>query len=104
MGNTGTGAGGTIVAQSYHAKLVIPLPRDKALAEYYQWQCSKVDSPTWKAGFWAPYQITKKECLDLRHVYTTKDVEFYTKQGVKLGIALSFIEDIRDWVQETFNE
>ncbi|KAI9147313.1 hypothetical protein HJFPF1_12332 [Paramyrothecium foliicola] len=101
--NDETGSEGTIVAQTYRAKLVIPLSRDKALTEYYQWQCSKVDSPTWKAGFWEPYQITRKECLDLRHVYSTNDVEFYTKQGVKLGIALSFVGDIRDWAQETFN-
>jgi hypothetical protein len=66
--NAETGSEGTIVAQTHHAKLVIPLSRDKALTEYYRWQCSK-SIVNMEGGLLEPYQITRKECLDLRHVY-----------------------------------
>lgn len=38
--------------------------------------------------------------LDLKHVYVNQDVDFYVKEGVLRGIARSFVEDVKKWVDE----
>jgi hypothetical protein len=82
------------------ADLVIPKPRDEALMRYCQWHCDQVRSPTWKQGFVHAYRVTKEACLDLKHVHEAQDVEFYTKKGVKLGIAKSFVGDVYLWAKD----
>ncbi len=79
----------------------IPRPRDQAFQRYYEWHCRQVDDLEWKQGFQKAYTITLKEGLDLRHVYHDQDVEFFVTNGVKRGIARSFVEDIETWVDET---
>lgn len=44
---------------------------------------------------------TQEACLDLKHVHEGQDVEFYTKKGVKLGIAKSFVGDVYLWAKDT---
>ncbi|PTD03466.1 hypothetical protein FCULG_00012778 [Fusarium culmorum] len=74
--------------------LVIPKPIDRAVDDYTEWLCDQVEDENWKAGFRSAGSITKAECLDLRHVYQDRDIRYYTDQGVKVGIARSFVQDI----------
>ncbi|KAJ9413553.1 hypothetical protein QL093DRAFT_2107411 [Fusarium oxysporum] len=52
---------------------------------------------TGKQAFAARGSITKADCLDLRHVYQDRDIGYYVNQGVKAGIARSFVQEIKMW-------
>ncbi|KAF5696820.1 hypothetical protein FGLOB1_13230 [Fusarium globosum] len=77
--------------------LVIPKPIDRAVEDYTEWLCDQVEDEHWKAGFRSAGSIIKADCLDLRHVYQDRDIGYYVNQGVKAGIARSFVHDIRMW-------
>ncbi|KAI1013601.1 hypothetical protein LB504_013208 [Fusarium proliferatum] len=77
--------------------LVIPKPIDRAVDDYTEWLCDQVEDEHWKAGFRSAGSITKADCLDLRHVYQDRDIGYYVNQGVKAGIARSFVQDIKMW-------
>lgn len=77
--------------------LVIPKPIDKAVDDYTHWLSDQVEDENWKAGFRSAGSITKADCLDLRHVYQDRDIGYYVNQGVKAGIARSFVQDIKTW-------
>ncbi|KAM5528784.1 hypothetical protein FOXYSP1_16628 [Fusarium oxysporum f. sp. phaseoli] len=77
--------------------LVIPKPIDRAVDDYTEWLCDQVEDENWKAGFRSAGSITKADCLDLRYVYQDRDIGYYVNQGVKAGIARSFVQDIRMW-------
>ncbi|KAM0293120.1 hypothetical protein ACHAPM_011721 [Fusarium culmorum] len=77
--------------------LVIPKPIDRAVDDYTEWLCDQVEDEHWKAGFRSAGSITKADCLDLRHVYQDRDIEYYVNQGVKAGIARSFVQGIKMW-------
>ncbi|KAH7108777.1 hypothetical protein EDB81DRAFT_895501 [Dactylonectria macrodidyma] len=80
--------------------LRIPKPRDKAPEAYCLWHCAQINDPNWKAGFREACRITMDACLDLRHVYADQNVDFYVAQGIKIGIARSWVGDIRSWADE----
>ncbi|KAJ3453770.1 hypothetical protein MRS44_018402 [Fusarium solani] len=61
----------------------------------------QMDSPRWQQSIQHAYEITREACLDLKHVHAKVGVEFYTDKGVQLGVALSFINDVPRWVEET---
>ncbi|PTD02534.1 hypothetical protein FCULG_00012600 [Fusarium culmorum] len=75
--------------------LVIPKPIDRAVDDYTEWLCDQVEDEHWKAGFRSAGSIMKADCLDLRHVYEDRDIGYYVNQGVKAGIARSFVQDIK---------
>jgi hypothetical protein len=77
--------------------LVIPKPIDRAVDDYTEWLCDKVEDERWKTGFRSAGSITKADCLDLRHVYQDRNIGYYVDQGVKAGIARSFVQDIKMW-------
>ncbi|KAM0363090.1 hypothetical protein ACHAO7_011404 [Fusarium culmorum] len=77
--------------------LVIPKPINRAVDDYTEWLCGQVEDENWKAGFRSAGSITRADCLDLRHVYQDRDIGYYVNQGVKAGIARSFVEDIKIW-------
>ncbi|CAG2007451.1 unnamed protein product [Fusarium graminearum] len=77
--------------------LVIPKPIDRAVDDYTEWLCDQVEEENWKAGFRSAGSITRADCLDLRHVYQDRDIGYYVNQGVKAGIARSFVQDIKIW-------
>ncbi|KAF9765082.1 hypothetical protein IL306_002693 [Fusarium sp. DS 682] len=77
--------------------LVIPNPIDRAVDDYTEWLCDQVEDEHRKAGFRSAGSITKADCLDLRHVYQDRDIGYYVNQGVKAGIARSFVQDIKMW-------
>ncbi|KAK3933746.1 hypothetical protein QBC46DRAFT_454626 [Diplogelasinospora grovesii] len=83
------------------ANFSIPNPRDKAIRAYCDWHCRQVDDPEWKQGFQKACAITLREGFDLRHVYQDQDVKIFVTNGVKPGIARSFIDDVEIWVKET---
>ncbi|KAM5528948.1 hypothetical protein FOXYSP1_16792 [Fusarium oxysporum f. sp. phaseoli] len=74
--------------------LVIPKPIDRAVEDYTEWLCDQVEDEHWKAGFRNAGSITKADCLD---VYQDRDIGYYVNQGVKAGIARSFVQDIKMW-------
>lgn len=82
------------------ADLCIPGARDDAIKHYCQWHCTQVNNNAWKAAFVKASSITLEQGLDLKHVYADQDVEFYVKEGVLRGIARSFVEDVKKWVDE----
>ncbi|KAH7231158.1 hypothetical protein BKA59DRAFT_550035 [Fusarium tricinctum] len=77
--------------------LVIPKPIDRAVDDYTEWLCDQVEDERWKAGFRSAGSITKANCLNLRHVYQDRNIEYYVDQGMKAGIARSFVQDIKMW-------
>jgi hypothetical protein len=77
--------------------LVIPKPIDRAVDDYTEWLCDQVEDERWKAGFRSAGSIAKADCLDLRHVYQDRDIGYFVNQGVKAGIARSFVQDIKMW-------
>ncbi|EYB30508.1 hypothetical protein FG05_13476 [Fusarium graminearum] len=77
--------------------LVIPKPIDRAVDDYTEWLCDQVKDENWKAGFRSAGSIARADCLDLRHVYQDRDIGYYVNQGVKAGIARSFVQDIKIW-------
>ncbi|KAI5465205.1 hypothetical protein BGZ63DRAFT_379600 [Mariannaea sp. PMI_226] len=71
--------------------------RDKVLNMYCEWQCAGVDDPELKEDFRVAYRITLYEGFDLQQVYKDQNINLYVRQGVKPGIARSFVEDIKIW-------
>ncbi|PTD02532.1 hypothetical protein FCULG_00012603 [Fusarium culmorum] len=65
--------------------LEIPKPIDRAVDDYTEWLCDRVEDRGWKAGFRSVGSITKADCLDLKHVHQDRDVGYYVKQGSKLA-------------------
>jgi hypothetical protein len=47
-----------------------------------------------------PCSIVLDYRLDLQQLYNNQDLEFFTKQGIKVGIAQRFIHDIGYWVEQ----
>lgn len=82
------------------ADLCIPGPRDEAIKRYCQWHCKQVNNTAWKSAFSKAATITLEQGLDLKHVYADQDVDFYVKEGVLRGIARSFVEDVKKWMDE----
>ncbi|EXL39520.1 hypothetical protein FOCG_17877 [Fusarium oxysporum f. sp. radicis-lycopersici 26381] len=77
--------------------LVIPKPIDRAVDDYTEWLCDRVEDQNWKAGFRSAGSITKADCLELEHVYQDQDIGYYIDQGVKAGIARSFVQNVKRW-------
>lgn len=82
------------------ADLCIPGLRDDAIKRYCQWHCTQVNNKVWKTAFIKAGSITLEQGLDLKHVYADQDVDFYVKEGVLRGIARSFVEDVKKWIDE----
>lgn len=38
--------------------------------------------------------------LDLRQIHEDKDPEFFIRNGVKVGVARRFVNDIREWLEQ----
>ncbi|KAL7940199.1 hypothetical protein V8C42DRAFT_276129 [Trichoderma barbatum] len=82
------------------ADICIPGPRDDAIKRYCQWHCAQVNNKVWKTAFVKAGSLTLEQGLDLKHVYADQDVDFYVKEGVLRGIARSFVEDVKKWVDD----
>lgn len=78
----------------------IPEPRDDAIKRYCIWHCGRVNCEEWKESFRSASTITLRQGLDLKDIYQDKLVDIYIKEGVLLGIARSWVNDVRRWVDE----
>ncbi|KAK2794195.1 hypothetical protein FQN50_009940 [Emmonsiellopsis sp. PD_5] len=89
------------MSPSLNACLIkIPGPRDIAVRRYSKWQESNVVDETLKADFRNACDIAIENGLDLEQVYKDQDPEFFIKNGVKIGIARRFVDDISDWAKQ----
>ena len=79
--------------------LKIPGFRDVAVKEYGEWLVSNVSDETLKAVFRQASDVTLSDGFDLEHVYKDRNAEFFVGKGIKPGIARSFVENIREWVE-----
>ena len=43
--------------------------------------------------------MTLENCLSLRQIYDLIEPEFFVKEGVKIGVAYSFVSDITKWLK-----
>ena len=60
---------------------------------------SNISNDTLKAGFCQACDITLPNDFELEHIYKDQNPEFFVSKGIKPGIARSFVENIRDWVE-----
>ncbi|CAG8032789.1 unnamed protein product [Penicillium nalgiovense] len=81
------------------SSLKIPGLKDVAVKEYGEWLASNVSDDTLKAGFRQACDITLSDGFELEHIYKDQNAEFFVSKGIKPGIARSFVENIRDWVE-----
>ena len=79
--------------------LKIPGFRDVAVKEYGEWLASSVSDDALKAAFRRASDITLSDGFDLEHIYKDQNPEFFVGKGIKPGIARSFVENIRNWVE-----
>lgn len=83
--------------------LKIPGFKDVAVKEYGEWLASNVSNDTLKAGFRQACDITLSDGFELEHIYRDQNPEFFVGKGIKPGIARSFVENIREWVENVKN-
>lgn len=81
----------------------IPSLRDAAVKEYGEWLTSRVGDVTLKAAFRQACDVTLSDGFDLEHIYSDQNTEFFARKGIKSGIAGSFVENIREWVDNVKN-
>ncbi|CAG7925979.1 unnamed protein product [Penicillium olsonii] len=79
--------------------LKIPGFRDVAVKEYGEWLASTVSDDTLKAAFRQACNVTLSDGFDLGHIYKDQSQGFFIGKGVMPGIARTFGEKIRDWVE-----
>jgi hypothetical protein len=88
-------------AQPPHATADVPLNipglRDVALRRYTEWHRSQVEDPMLKEEFRKAYNAAMAEGLSLQQVHKHQDIDFFRKQGVKIGPAEQFVDDIPTW-------
>ncbi|EHA21861.1 hypothetical protein CBS115989_10927 [Aspergillus niger] len=81
--------------------LLIPdLPLDTAVKEYSCWQQSRVDSHALKDDIEKACDLALTNGLDLRQIHEDKNPEFFINNGVKVGVARRFVNDIREWLEQ----
>ncbi|KAK8036600.1 hypothetical protein PG991_001737 [Apiospora marii] len=81
-------------------RLQIPEPLDDAVRSYTGWQQSRFSSISTRMEYQKACRLTLDECLDLEIVFEGQDVEFYTRNGVKRGVAHRFVLDIELWADQ----
>ncbi|KAI2791663.1 hypothetical protein POX_c04529 [Penicillium oxalicum] len=79
--------------------LHMPGFRDVAVKEYGEWLASSVEDDNLKAAFRQACDVTLSDGFDLEHIYKDQNPEFFVGKWIKPGIAQTFVENIRDWVE-----
>ncbi|KAJ5888514.1 hypothetical protein N7495_008555 [Penicillium taxi] len=80
-------------------RLTILGPRDDAVREYTAWQETNVANDVLKAEFRHACEIALANGLDLEQIHEDKNPSFFTSEGIKIGIARRFVNDIGEWVR-----
>jgi hypothetical protein len=73
---------------------------DTAVEEYSDWQQSRVRREDQKDEIRKLCDIALDHGLDLHQLYDDQDPGFFTKHGIKVGIAPRFIRGIGYWVEQ----
>lgn len=79
--------------------LKIPGFRDVAVKEYGEWLASTVSDDTLKAAFRQACDVTLSDGFDLEHIHKDQNLGFFVGKGGMPGIARTFVENIRNWVE-----
>ena len=79
-------------------KLDIPAPHEDAIRDYMTWQQGRAVSGKWISQYAKAGDILLKQGFTLNHFYTRQLVGLLTDGGVWSGIALSFHNDIPEWL------
>ncbi|KAF4487555.1 hypothetical protein CGGC5_v005858 [Colletotrichum fructicola Nara gc5] len=82
----------------------IPGLRDDAMKLYTEWQCSKIRDEGLKLDFRRACDVALEDGLDLELIQQGEDAAFFVERGVRRGIALRFIQDIKKWAQQQASE
>lgn len=78
--------------------IMIPdLPLDKAMMEYSKWLLSQVDTQIYKDNIRKACDVALTNGLDLRQIHKDQDPNFFRDQGVIVGVARRFVEEIQKW-------
>ncbi|KAH6653579.1 hypothetical protein BKA67DRAFT_503644, partial [Truncatella angustata] len=80
-------------------RLNIPGLREDILQYYTMWHQSRVRQANLKSEFSKANDLTLESGFSLDQVHRDQNPAFYTEQGVKPGIARSYVEDIPGWVE-----
>lgn len=76
----------------------VPGLHDVAVAEYSDWQQSRVSSEALKDDIRKARDLVLANGLDLKQIHGDQDPDFFIKQGVKVGVARRFVCEITEWV------
>lgn len=73
------------------------------VVEYSNWQLSRVNTELFRDNIKKARDITLENCLDIKQIRDEIDLEFFVKQGVKIGVARKFVNEINLWVDHKIN-
>jgi hypothetical protein len=76
--------------------------RQANLEEYYNWGLTQVDSDRWRSALQIANQVAMNEFLELNTILQHLKVvaKLMVKNGVKPGIALQFVSNIKKFLRE----
>ncbi|EED22758.1 conserved hypothetical protein [Talaromyces stipitatus ATCC 10500] len=78
----------------------IPGPLEAALEEYTEWQLSRVETEQFIHNIKKARDIAFENCLDLKQICTDKNPGYFYEQGVKIGAARRFVNDVLLWIED----
>lgn len=95
----------TLSTPSSHIdSIVIPGCLDIAVNNYTIWHQSRMSSEAFKENIQKARDVALESCLDLKQIFEDQDPGFFVKQGVKVGVARRFVNDISHWVKRHGDE
>lgn len=59
----------------------------------------RVSDDNLKAAFRQACDVTLSDGFDLEHIYKDQNTGFFVGKGIMTGIARTFVENLRDWVE-----
>ncbi|GKZ33294.1 hypothetical protein AbraIFM66950_003136 [Aspergillus brasiliensis] len=81
--------------------IMIPdLPLDIAVRKYSAWQQTRVDSQVHKDNVEKACDIALTNGFDLRQINKDRDAKLFEKNGVVVGVARRFVDDIQEWLND----
>jgi hypothetical protein len=81
----------------------IPGPFEVTLKEYTQWHLTRVSTASSRDNIMKAHDIALENGLDLKQIFSDNNPEFFHKQGVKIGFARRFGDDIPLWLEDREN-
>ncbi|KAK0247045.1 hypothetical protein LTR35_017313 [Friedmanniomyces endolithicus] len=93
-------ASASVVPLNVCERISIPGPQEAAIRDYVKWQQEKVESEHWISQFVMAGDILSNDGYRLGVFYEKPLIKILLEGGVKCGIALSFHNDITDWLPE----